>query len=85
MIVDVDKYIINRKFVQEWFLDHGKEIGIGLSISIMANATMCPCIVCAVWIGEVTNWPEEILVTIDRLKKFYNYSEIINKPEGCPI
>lgn len=82
MIVDINKYIINKKFIQEWFLENGEEMG--LSVSIMANSTMVPCVVCAFWIGEAAGWPTEMKSKIERLVKFYGYTEIIGVPDTCP-
>jgi len=84
MVVDLDKYRINRRFIHEWFIDNA-EGDVNAAISILAQATMCPCIVVAYFLGEVTGWTPELARHIETLRKFYGYTEIRNKPEGCTI
>lgn len=84
MIEDCNKYTLNKEFVQKWYRDHGNNEPAKV-VSVMATATMVPCIVVAYWIGEITDWPEEIIVSIQSLIKFYGYTEIKNKPEGSPV
>ena len=43
-----------------------------------------PCIVIACWCGEVSEWPDYLKKSVDILMDFYHYTEIKNKPEGCP-
>lgn len=85
MIVDIGIYSVNRDFVRNWYAKNEGKDSIGHAISALACSTMCPCIVIAYWIGEITNWHPEALQAIDRLTKFYGYTEIKNKPEGSPI
>lgn len=85
MKLDIATYSINRTFVQNWYLKNKDKDSPGHAISSLACSTMCPCIVIAYWIGEITDWCPEVLEAIDRLTKFYGYTEILNKPEGCPV
>jgi hypothetical protein len=85
MIADISYgAVMNKKFVQDWYLDKGKDFGPSC-IGIMANATGVPCINISFWIGEVTDWPEWIVKTIESLIKFYGYTNVTNKPDRCPI
>lgn len=84
MVVDIDKYKANKEFVQRWLTKH-QDKPIGPSIASMAVATMVPCIVVAYWAGEVTNWSQEVIYTIQRLKEFYGYHEVRNRPANAPI
>jgi hypothetical protein len=85
MIIDIARYNINKPFVQGWYLKNKGKDSIGHVISSLACSTMCPCIVIAFWIGEITDWHPEALAAIERLTKFYGYKEIVNKPKGCPV
>ena len=83
MRIDVNFYIINKPFVQKWFIDQGT-LGPAEGSSIMACALHVPVIVCNLWIGEVSGWKEETLDTIENLIKFYGYTQIDNVPDGYP-
>ena len=54
------------------------------AISSLADVNKVPCIVLCYWFGEATGWPDEIKDKHDFLKTWYGYTEILNKPEGCP-
>lgn len=83
MRIDLQIYKINREFVHKWFLEKGNG-DISRSISILAIVTGCPCIVIAYWLGEITNWPSDVIYSIQALKQFYGYSEILNTPTNTP-
>lgn len=85
MRVDVDSYKLNKPFVRQWYEKHKVDYTPSKSIAILAVSTMVPCIVIAYWIGEITNWPPEIICSIERLMLFYGYTEILNKPAGAPL
>ena len=73
----------NKELVQRWWKDKGKRDPVS-AVSIMANSTTVPCINIAYWIAEVEGYPEWLKKSVDSLMEFYRYSEVINKPEGCP-
>ena len=81
MRVDMDMYKRSKPFAQEWYTNFGKD-NPGMSISLLAFMTGCPCIVIAHWIAEVEGYPDWIVKKIDILMKFYGYQEIANLPEG---
>lgn len=85
MRMNIDSYKVNKAFVQKWYEDNKDKMEIGMIISSLACSTMCPCVVIAYWVGESANWPKEVIETIERLTKFYGYSEIVGKPEGSPV
>lgn len=74
---------LNKSFVQDWWKEQGKG-DPSYAISALSNATMVPCVVIAFWIGELEGWPEDIKKLADMLIKFYGYTQILNKPSGCP-
>lgn len=84
MIVDIDKYRLNRDFVRAAYLERRSD-DLGMLISVLACSTMCPCVVIAYWIGEDSNWHPETVLAIKRLTKFYGYTKILNKPAGAPV
>lgn len=84
MIVDIDKYRIQKDFVRQKYLDAVGQYGMSYMISSLAVSTMCPAIVIAYWVGEITNWDPEAVKSIENLIKFYGYTEVFNIPEGAP-
>lgn len=84
MIMDVNKYINNRAFVHQWYEKNKESIKIQKAISTLACSTGVPCICLAFWLGEVTDWPEEILNSIEKLRGFYGYTDVIGKPASYP-
>lgn len=84
MTIDIAVFSANKKFVVDWFNTKGGK-DISSSISMMASVTFVPAIVCAYWIAEETNWHPTALASIQRLKDFYGYTVIENKPPGAPI
>lgn len=86
MIDDMKKYNVERKnAVLAWYRQNGDRYGDGMSISIQAQSSSCPCIIVAMWLGEEFGWSEEILKSIQVLTDFYGYTEIRNKPVSCPV
>lgn len=83
MVIDLATFEVNKHFIQEWFKNKGN-YNVNYTISMMASATSVPCIVIAFWLGEITNWCPSSVAAIKRLKDFYGYTEIKNKPEGSP-
>ena len=75
--------LANKEFVLNWWKRKDakeREYGIG----ILANATTVPCINIVYWIAELEGWPDYLKDNADSLSKFYGYTHIANKPEGCP-
>ena len=83
MRIDLNTYKVNKKFIQDKYLEQ-PDCDIGTLISTLACGTMCPCIVVAYWIGEISGWHQDAVDAIKRLTKFYGYKEIVNKPDGSP-
>lgn len=84
MKIDLETYKISKQPVISLFL-RKNEWTISRAVAELACTSNVPCIVIAYWIGEVTNWPNEIVEKIQILNKFYGYTDILNKPENCPI
>lgn len=53
-------------------------------ILAIADPYKVPCIIIAFWCGEVSEYPEYLQKSVESLTKYYGYTEIKNKPEGCP-
>lgn len=82
MIVDIALYEKNKPIVIDWFKKSGD---VNRTIGMMASITFVPCIVIAYWLGEYTNWHPDTVAAVKRLQEFYDYSSILNKPEGSPL
>jgi hypothetical protein len=82
VIEDLGRYSNKLKeSVQRVFLNRD-EIGRRRILEI-TDAYKTPCIVVVYWCGEVSGWPDYLKHLADVLMKFYKYTEIKNKPEGC--
>jgi hypothetical protein len=68
--------------VQRLFLS--KEQEDREKILAISDPFKVPCIIIAYWCGEVSGYPDYLKKSVDSLMKFYGYTEILNKPEGCP-
>lgn len=84
MIVDLNHYLVNKPFIQEWHKDHGKG-NPGLTVSILSPATHCPCIVMAFYLSETVGFIPEMVDMIQKLIDFYHYTEINHQPENSPF
>ena len=84
MNADIDYgAVVNKKYVQDWWIRNGK-MDLNEAVSIMANATMVPCINVAYWLAEADGWSQHGKNRVDSISKFYGYEEILNIPENCP-
>ena len=82
--IDVGIYYRQKQATLDWYYLQGKE-DASYTIGTLACATMIPCIVIAVWIGEVRGFDEELTNKIKGLVKFYGYKEILSLPENFPL
>jgi hypothetical protein len=85
VVVDLEKYIVNRPIVQNWYLHNNKMYKDIEAVAIMAVSTGCPCICVAYWIGEINGWSPAILDNIGSITKFYGYVKILGRPANSPI
>lgn len=84
MTIDIAIYDINKDFIQDWYKNKSGG-NITYAISMMASITMVPAIVVAYWVGEASDWDPVAVASIVRLKDFYGYTNVLNKPAGAPI
>ena len=83
MIEDLSRFSKELKEnVQRLFLSKSQEDRE--KILSIADPYKVPCIIIAYWCGEAAGWPDYLKKSVDSLVKFYGYTEIKNKPEGCP-
>lgn len=82
MVIDIDLYKANKALVQGLFKE-GTDVAN--HISMMATSFGIPVIVVTYWMGEVVGWTPAIVEKIDRIRDFYGYTQILNKPEGAPV
>lgn len=71
-----------KKLVQQIFLN--REEKDRKRILDVSDPNKVPCIIIAYWCGEVSGYPDYLKQSVDSLMKFYGYTEISNKPPGCP-
>lgn len=84
MIVDLNHYLVNKPFIQNWYAEHGKDNPREV-VSLFAPATHCPVIVLAFYISESVGFIPELVLQIESLIKFYGYTQIKNQPENSPF
>jgi hypothetical protein len=84
VILDIDRYSANKEFIQDYYRGH-KDEPLTRMIALLSTSTMVPCVVVSYYVGEVAGWPEEVVDSIKRLTEFYDYDDILNKPEGSPV
>lgn len=85
MTIDLDRYTINKPFIQEWYRKNkDKNDNIRNVVSVWAANTSCPCIVLAFYLAEDVGFIKELTDTIDSLIEFYGYEEILNQPPKSP-
>ncbi len=82
MVIDLNKYTVNKAFVIQWYKDNGKDAEA--TISIMACSIMVPCLVLAFYLAEEIGFTEELIRKIDILIKFYGYKKILNQQSDSP-
>lgn len=81
--VNLNDYIHLKKDIQKMFLVQG-------GTDIVRNYTMVgvcchvPVIVCAFFVGEMLNWPPQLLINIDQLINDYSYKDIVGIPDSYP-
>lgn len=75
--LDADKYRINIPNIIYLTKDQTPEERIKY-LGRVAVATSVPIIIVCTYIGEVYGFSDELNALVDRLKLFYNISEILN-------
>jgi hypothetical protein len=84
MIEDLSRFSWTvKEYVQNWAKDKTLEERLE-GISYLADPLGVPCIVICLWFGEISNWDHSLNKTYNSLYKFYRYTEVKNKPNGCP-
>lgn len=81
--IDIELYHRQKKATIDWYYRQGKE-DASYTIGTLSCATMIPCIVIAMWIGEVRGFDEQLINKIKGLIKFYGYETIDNPPSNLP-
>lgn len=81
--MDLTKYDNSKEDIKKWFQRQGTT-DIVDSYSLISICTGIPVIVCAFWIGELTNWPPEVLKNIEVIIRSYDYKNIKGIPDSYP-
>lgn len=82
MKIDLTRYVVNKKFVQNFYRAKKEQYDLGSAISMCATTTGCPCVVVAFYLGEDIGFTPEVIDSINRFVKFYGYTEFIGAPES---
>lgn len=83
MKIDLNRYSVNRPFIQKWYRDSDNK-DISNAVSILSPATHTPCIAMCFFLAEQEGFSPEMVFLIDTLIRFYGYKQILNQPEGSP-
>jgi hypothetical protein len=83
MKLDLNRYRVNAPLIQK-VCQNSPESDISDLISEFAVGSHCPLVALYFYVGEGLGYTQEITGVIDRLSKFYGYTEIINQLEGSP-
>ena len=80
MILDLDRFAINRKFIQTYYREKGGDPEY--AVSLMAATILCPIIVLAFYLAEDIGFTPELIKTIDyQMTRGYT---VINQPQNSP-
>jgi hypothetical protein len=80
--VNINDYIYAKKDIQELCLKQNSK-DIVYNYTLVSASIHVPTIVCAFFVGEVLNWPKELVDNIEVLTKTYGYN-LIGIPESFP-
>jgi hypothetical protein len=85
MQMDLNKYRVNAKFVQD-FYQRNKDYyeSIGKLISVCSGVTHCPYVALAFYLSESIGFIPEMVQTIDSQIKYYGYTEILGQSANSP-
>lgn len=83
MKIDLNHYVLSKKFIQETFINKHKD-DPAFAISFMSAVTHVPIIVASFFVSEVDGWSEKTIEIINNIIKFYDYKEIMGIPENFP-
>jgi hypothetical protein len=79
VVINLDHYRTNIPAVKRHCDGFLKEMSVDRCVTEIAISTHCPCIVIAHYVGELYGFTDEVNDVIDRLTKFYGYTEIRGK------
>ena len=85
MILDLNLYLINKPFIQEWYASHkDTNKDITTVVSMWASALSCPCLVLAFYLAETEGFTPALVKNMDSLIKFYDYRVILGQSSNSP-
>lgn len=83
MKIDINKYRSSKEIVQRWYLTKGND-DLNQAIPTAACFTGIPCLVIIFYLADILGWDDFLVDRANSLIDFYGYTEILNKPDGCP-
>lgn len=81
--MNINNYLGSKKDIQNIFFQQRGGTVIH-NISMISVCYHVPVIACLFFVGEVLDWPQEVLDNIDFIIKDYDYKNIIGIPESYP-
>ena len=84
MTIDLNKYAINKKFIQDYHRQH-PEIEIRFLIAMRATVIHCPNICLCFFLALDIGFTPELVETIQYLIKTYDYKKILGQPKNSPF
>lgn len=85
MIMDLEKYKLNRDFIHSYYKNTKGKEEVPVMVAVLACSTMCPAVVVAFYLAEVHGWQKDMIDHVKSLIEFYGYTEIKGKDESCPL
>jgi hypothetical protein len=83
MRIDLNKYSVNREFIQkEYAKDKTKDIT--RVISSVGAGIHCPLIALCFYLAESEGFTPQLTKMINSLVKFYGYAQISGQPANSP-
>jgi len=84
MRIDLNSYHLIRPFIKNWYKNNvNKDVSNAVSM-IAASPPYYPCIAVAFILAEELGYTAELREIIERLIKFYRYTEIIGQSKDSP-
>jgi hypothetical protein len=83
MKLDLNKYRINAKFIQNWHRNHPDE-DIETMITIQGISVHCPLVIMCFFLAEGIGFTPELTRLIDMFIAYYGYKEILGQSEDSP-
>lgn len=83
MTLDLDKYSVNREFIQKEYA-RDKNRDITWVISSIGAGIHCPLLALCFYLAETEGFTSQLIQMINSLIKFYGYTQVSGQPDDSP-